>query len=90
MVMREKQYKLRVPSTWPLFCWVTCLKCKREFRREKLWKRFVDEPGRRECYYVHACTRCCPNDFDAKDYFDTEPWIPDRPLKAPAAPPSER
>lgn len=71
MVCREKKkdYELEVFSTYPLFFWKGCEKCRKEFRRESLWFIERDLPTRSfrrpliQKYFY--CTSCCPTKQDA-------------------------
>ena len=105
MVMREKPLENRGPdSVWPLFFWCECEECRREFRRETLWRQ---DFGEMAVSWKYLCMGCAPYPALATWMFTNmrHGKNPDRPPPAPptravrgdirppkprAAPPRER
>jgi hypothetical protein len=65
-----------------LFNWKQCSKCKKDFRREKIWRALT---GRVERF---LCTRCAPTREQASRFFINNEFLPHKP--APPPPPPRR
>lgn len=61
-------------AVWPLFFWVLCTRCSKDFRRE--WGWAADGIQRSD----HVCASCCPTREDAMRYFNREGPYDVRPL----------
>jgi len=71
------------------FSWKQCSKCKKDFRREKIWRAITGPwhggPGiGRELF---LCMRCAPTIEQASDFFINNKFLPHKPPPPPSPPP---
>lgn len=59
-------------STYPLFFWRKCVKCKIEFRMEQGWRALVGGPP--VGTWVYACGYCLPTREAADEFFLAGGW----------------
>jgi len=82
-----KEYK-GLNTYFSLFSWKQCSKCKKDFRREKIWQTWTGPwcglSGVERC----LCMKCAPTEKEAHKFFTNNEFLPHKP--APPPPPPKR
>lgn len=71
-------------TSYPLFSWKQCSKCKKDFRREKIWRALIGMGAER-----FLCMTCAPTEKEASKFFINKEFLPYRP-DPPPPPPKRR
>ncbi len=79
-----KKYEHGIFRTFPLFSWLKCDSCKKEFRRELGWRYLSGPFHGRSGIWKYVCKDCVPSKEDAHLYALKQKL----PLKPKAPPPS--
>lgn len=64
MQRKYEEYHYKVSKKWPLFFWYQCQKCKKEYRREKIWQVENENP---KWGFTIICSHCASNPRQAFD-----------------------
>jgi len=83
-----KEYKY-LYSHYSLFSWNQCSECKKDFRREKMWKVLTGPWIGSKGVERFLCMRCAPTIEEANKFFTNKEFLPPKP-PAPQAPPPKR
>src|SRR3990167_10351540 len=78
----KRQKPSKVKSTWSIFHWRECSVCHNEFRREKLWYKYIFRNMFTNIDYI--CTGCAPDLASAEKVFN------DQSVKVTPPPPNRR
>ena len=82
-----EEYKYLYPH-YSLFSWNQCSKCKKDFRREKIWKALTGPWLGNKGVERFLCTRCAPTRKEANKFFINEEFLSPKP-PPPTSPPSK-
>lgn len=73
----KEKYEYGIYTSWPIFSWVKCCSCKKEFRRETLWRALTGPFCNGSGVWRYACTKCIPTKDEAHTYFAGDKYIKD-------------
>jgi len=74
---------------YSLFSWKQCSKCKKDFRREKMWRALTGPWLGRSGVNRFLCKKCAPTRGEANKFFINKEFLPPKP-KAPTSPPNKK
>lgn len=83
----EKYKYLYKDYSW--FSWKQCSKCKKDFRREKIWRALTGPWHGGSGIERFLCMKCAPTMEEASKFFINNEFLPHKP-PAPPAPPRKR
>jgi len=75
-----EEYK-GLSTYFSLFSWKQCSKCKKDFRREKIWQTWTGRVER--C----LCMGCAPTREEAGKFFTNNEFLPHKPPPPTGPPP---
>jgi len=83
---RKHVEEYRGLSTYfPFFSWKQCSKCKKDFKREKIWRTWTG--GGLSGVVRFLCMKCAPTREEAGKFFTNNEFLPHKPAPPPAPPP---
>ena len=69
------RYEYGVYTEYPLFFWVQCCNCQKEFRRERLWRALTGPFCNGAGVIRYLCKSCVSTKDEAHKYFAGDKYI---------------
>lgn len=73
-------------AEYPLLNWKQCSKCKKDFRREFIWKALTGPWHGSSGVVRFLCMKCAPTREEAGKFFINKEFLPHKPPPPPAPP----
>jgi len=74
---------------YSLFSWKQCSKCKKDFRREKMWRAITGPWLGERGVNRFLCKKCAPTREEADKFFINNEFLPLKPPPPPPPPPKK-